>query len=61
MYKPHKCSKCGAIDILRKPTVHQMRKEQFTFVDCGGIMYPENEDVQLELFDIEDKKGENNE
>lgn len=59
MYKIYKCSKCGAIDILNQPTVHGLRKESFTFVDCGGMMYPEDEPTQPELFDI--AKEEDNE
>ena len=55
MYQQYKCDTCGGIDILREITIHGMRKESFTFVDCGGTMYPVIEEpVQLTLFEEED-------
>ena len=61
MYQQHKCEKCGEIDILRETTIHGMRKESFTFVDCGGTMRRVIEEpVQLTLFgeDIENDETE---
>lgn len=38
VFEEYKCDVCGEVDILREEVEHGMRKEDFAFVDCEGIM-----------------------
>jgi len=42
------CDKCGQIDIVKSGWLHNMRKYEFTFIDCGGTFVKfESEPTQM--------------
>ena len=44
------CDKCGQIDIVKSGWLHNMRKYEFTFIDCGGTFVKfESEPTQMNL------------